>query len=267
MTSVGKGSRNQSSPNRLGGPAGVVLWRRDGSAVGTELPRYELSTVRIGQADMTAEHNTPAQRKPKARRFYIISYSLAHKLADFEVENLDVLLMGDLSLDPPAGKRGFPTYPEKPRVAIGKRKSGPPPSDIELYHSYWLVSDRLKSVFESVDRSAFAFQACDVTLRDGSPGPIYWLCDVVRVLEAFGPKTLEGIRLYQERTGFRYRGFIDDKNLSFDEQAIGEHHVFRTPYSLDDVFCDQVMVDACKNGGIKGVKFHKSFGKLKSESD
>jgi len=33
-------------------------------------------------------------RAPKARKFYIISYSLAHKLAGFEVENLDVLRGG-----------------------------------------------------------------------------------------------------------------------------------------------------------------------------
>src|SRR5262249_39108536 len=148
-----------------------------------------------------------SQRKPKARKFYIISYSLAHKLADFEVENLEVLRGGALALDPPEGRRGFPVYPEKPRVVIGKRKSGPPPSDMELYHSYWLISDRLKSLFEAVDPPAFAFQACDVKLRDGSPGPVYWLCDVVRVLEAFGEPTLQDIQRYRESTGLRYRGF------------------------------------------------------------
>src|SRR5262245_24512987 len=129
-----------------------------------------------------------AGRTLKRRKFYIISYSLRHKLADFEVENLDVLLAatqglfppewGYASLHPVPGQRGFPVYSENPRVVIGKRGTGPPPSDIELYHSYWLVSDRLKSALETVDPSAFAFQACDVKLRDGSPGPVHWLCDV-----------------------------------------------------------------------------------------
>ena len=170
------------------------------------------------------------------------------------------MLAGDTALRPPAGEHGFPIYLEKPRVVIGKRRSGPLPSDIELYHSYWLVSDRLKSVFESVDPSAFAFQACDVKLRDGSAGPVYWLCDVVRVLEAFGEKTLHEVQEYRERTGFRYMGFLNRReDILFDESAIGESHIFRTPYSWDDVFCDQCMKDACKAAMIKGVGLFKCF--------
>jgi len=129
------------------------------------------------------------------RKFHIISWSFFHGLADFEVENLDVLLRsspkypggtGTGAFYPPPGRFGFPNYPEKPHVVIGKRRKGPVPSDIELFHSYWLVSDRLKLLFESVDPFAFAFQACDVSLRDGARGPVYWLCDIIRVLEAFG---------------------------------------------------------------------------------
>jgi hypothetical protein len=208
---------------------------------------------------------TANQRKAKAREFYNISYSLSHGLADFEVENLDVLLPGGRALGPPEGKRGFPIYPEKPRVVIGKRKRGPPPSDIELYHFYWLISDRLKSVFESIDPPAFAFQACDVELRDGSKGPAYWLCDVVRVLEAFGEPTLQEVHRYRERTGNKYRGFAGAKNLLFNEDIIGESHIFRTPYSWGDVFCDQNLKDACKAAGVKGAKFSKCFEPAKKK--
>jgi hypothetical protein len=216
-----------------------------------------------------------AGRKPKTRRFYIISYSLRHKLADFEVENLEVLLAASRALHPasssrayalypPPERQGFPAYPEKPRVVIGKRRSGPPPSDIELYHSYWLISDRLKSLFEKIDPSAFAFQACDVKLRDGSPGPVYWLCDVVRVLEAFGERTLQDIQTYRERTGLTYRGFYGVRDaLAFNESIIGDSHIFRTPYSRDDVFCDQSLKDACRAAGIKGVSFHDCSRKRK----
>jgi Protein of unknown function (DUF1629) len=200
-----------------------------------------------------------SQRNPKASTFYIISYSLAHKLADFEVENLEVLSPGGWALRPPEGRRGFPVYPEKPRVVIGKRRKGPPPSDIELYHSYWLISDRLKSVFEAADPPACAFQACDVTLRDGSPGPAYWLCDVVRVLEAFSEPTLGEIQRYKQTTGYYA---IRHEDLVFDESIIGASHIFRTPYSLD-VFCDQTMKDACKTAGIKGARFRDCSRKKK----
>jgi hypothetical protein len=210
-----------------------------------------------------------ASRKPKARKFYIISYSLRHRKADFEVENKNALIaasgalhppssLGTYALFPPPGRRGFPVYHERPRVIIGKRRSGPPPSDIELYHSYWLTSDRLKSLFESIDPPAFAFLACDVNLRDGSPGPVYWLCDVVRVLEAFDESTVQ-----EFRSGIKKAGLIGDKTLVFNEIVIGDAHIFRTPYS-PNVFCDQVMKDACKAAGMKGVQFHDCFGKVTS---
>jgi hypothetical protein len=187
------------------------------------------------------------------RRFHIISWSFHHALADFEIENLDVLLLSSPrigALYPPPGRRGFPEYPEKPHVVIGKRRKGPPPSDIELFHSYWLVSDRLKLLFESVDPSAFAFQACNITLRDGSQGPVHWLCDVIRVLEAFGQPTVQELRTNRNR-------FPDLKNqraLVFDETVIGDSHVFRTPY-WPAVFCDQSVKDMCRAAGMKGLRF------------
>jgi hypothetical protein len=135
-------------------------------------------------------------------------------------------------------------------VVIGKRRKGPPPSDIELFHSYWLISDRLKLLFEHVDPPAFAFQACDVTLRDGSTGPLNWLCDVVRVVEAFGEPTLQELRTNR----FKFPDLKNARALVFNETVIGDSHIFRTPY-WDAVFCDQSLKDACKAAGIKGARF------------
>jgi hypothetical protein len=193
------------------------------------------------------------------RKFHKISWSFLHARADFEVENLDVLLSsspkypggtGIGALYPPPGRRGFPEYPEKPHVVIGKRRKGPPPSDIELFHSYWLVSDRLKLLFESVDPSAFAFQACNVTLRDGSRGPVYWLCDVIRVLDAFDQPTVQDLRTNRNR----FPTLRDQRTLVFDETVIGDSHIFRTPY-WPDVFCDQSVKDMCRAAGMKGLRF------------
>jgi hypothetical protein len=110
----------------------------------------------------------------------------------------------------------------------------------------------------SIDPQAFAFQTCDVALRDGSPGPVHWLCDVVRVLEAFGEPKLRDIRQFREKTGFTHRGFAGVKDLVFDEAAVGDAHIFRTPYSQGDVFCDEILKDACKQAGMKGVMFGKA---------
>src|SRR5262245_54897964 len=250
MTIGGMRSRLQLLPTTTGLPASapvprMLSWRRGGSGAGSDQSLHGLAALRRGRTDMTGKiaHTATSQRKPKARKFYIISWSVRHKLADFEVENLEAISPVGWAIRPPAGRQGFPVYPEMPRIVIGKRKSGPPPSDIELYHSYWLISDRLKVLFESVDPTAFAFQACDVRLSDGSPGPGYWLCDVVRVLEAFGGSTLEEIRKSGGEAGY-YNLIGSRETLVFNESIIGESHIFRTPYHTA-VICDQILKDAC----------------------
>ena len=198
---------------------------------------------------------TPRQRKPKARKFYILNYGFGEKPKDFEVENLAVLRGSAGSLAPPKGRRGFLVYPETPRVVIGKLgKKASPPTDLELFHSYWLISERLKVLFEELDPEAFAFLACDVRFSDGSPGPAYWLCDVVRVLDAFGQSTLDDLRKHP------YRGLLGDDSLVFNEDAIGSAHIFCTPYAVN-VFVDQSIKDACQRAGMKGTKFVPCFKK------
>jgi hypothetical protein len=185
----------------------------------------------------------------KTRRFYTISWGY-HALPDFEVENQSTLTTTG-SLDPPPGRRGFPEYPEKPRVVIGRRKKGPPPNDIELWSSYWFVSDRLKVLFQSVDPLAFAFQPCDVLVADGSASPVYWLCDVVRVLDAFDAQTTEQLRANR----LKFPALRNARKLIFNEAVIGDAHIFRPTHWVGDVFCDQAVKDACKAAGMKGIRF------------
>jgi Protein of unknown function (DUF1629) len=197
---------------------------------------------------------TANQLKRKARKFYVIDYNVGERQQNWEFKNLAALRVGGKPLGSPAGKRGFPAYPEKPHLVIGKKR-GHPPRDIERFHSYWIISDRLKELFESIDERAFAFQACDVTSADGSTGPVYWLCDVIRVLEAFDQSTVEEIR-----SGRKMPAFLGDKTLVFDEYVIGDSHIFRTPYSVN-VFCDQKLKEECKKSEIKGIRFVESFYK------
>src|SRR5215471_9511384 len=88
------------------------------------------------------QSNPKTARRPKPRRFYILGAGSNYKLADFDVTNLDVLLPENAgALAPPQGRRGFPSYVEKPNIVIGlidDRKTAVSPSDIEPYHAYWL---------------------------------------------------------------------------------------------------------------------------------
>lgn len=259
LSSRGASGRSAYVPRRF---SRMLPWQSGGFAVRPGQTLHGQPALRAGHRDMARElsSNKTNKRGRKARKFYIVSYSMLHKRADFEVENLQALLMGAPSLRPPQGRRGFPVYPEKPRIVIGKRQSGPLPSDIELYHFYWLISDLLKFIFEAVDPSAFVFQECDVFLRDGSPGPSYWLCDVVRIIEAFSDETSNALRGYRKRAGFNVSfSARNNDDLVFNESAVNGHHVFITPYSAAHVFCDQVLKDACREAGIKGISFEKLF--------
>jgi hypothetical protein len=203
----------------------------------------------------------PPKSKSKPRVFHELSWSVFHAKADFEIENLVQLHGHGGALRPPQGRRGFPEYPETPRFVIGRAKKGPLPSDIELFHSYWFISDRMKVLFETLDPEAFAFNRCDVSLADGTPGPKHWLCDVVRVLDAFAEPTRQ--QLAERNTKiFKLR---DDRALVFDEQAIGSARFFRTPYMLPLVFCDDGVKQACKAGGMRGVRFKECSSRLRRQ--
>ena len=91
--------------------------------------------------------------------------------------------------------------------------------------AYWLISDKMTTVFEGVDPDGFALARCSVLMADGTPGPAYWLCDITRV------------------------------NLVSKEDVVGSAHIFRMAHRDPTVICDQRLKDTCKTAGLKGIKF------------
>ena len=125
---------------------------------------------------MMASAATPKRgRKLKSRKFYRMGPDLRSGGATgWKLENESLLLQGELALGPPAGRRGFPEYPEPPRFLFDK-KLGRLPRDIEQYSYFWAISDPMKRLLEAVDSDGFAFARCEVRLSNGEPGPAYWL--------------------------------------------------------------------------------------------
>jgi len=193
------------------------------------------------------------QAKRGARKFYKMSPDFGlNGAAGFEVQNLAVLLQGRRVLVPPPGRQGFPDYPEPPCVLINT-KLGRPPLDLEEYHAYWLISDRAKSVFETVDPCGFTFVRCETRLVDGSPGPGYWLCDVVRVLDAVDEAASRMKIDY--RYGVKMYDLMGRANLVFKEDVVGRSHVFRLAHLEPAVVCDQHLKDACEAAALNGLTF------------
>ncbi|MCP3476990.1 DUF1629 domain-containing protein [Bradyrhizobium sp. CCGUVB1N3] len=205
---------------------------------------------------MNSSANEKRKRKAKARKFYIIGPDarIGGK-GGWEMENLPALLMGRRVLVPPPGQRGFPDFSEPPRLVFDK-SLGRNPRDLEQFHDYWLVSDRMKGVLEQLDPEAFGFVKCVSQNRDRSVGPAYWLCDVLRILDAVDEEKSR-VRIEYDPPDHRKRySLLGGANLFFREEAVGPAHIFRLQFLFPRVICDDLVRDACKEADLKGIGFH-----------
>lgn len=156
-----------------------------------------------------------------------------------------------LILRPEGG--GFPPLAEKPLLVHSPKKGGLP-EDLEGGMSgYWLVSERLRDALVSIDPDGFEFVDSEYRLADGSEGPRYFLCDVTRVIDAVdeGSSKLRIIR-DDGYPGGKFYDLRGGSALAFRKDAVGQAHIFRTPYSGNLVFCDSALRDAVLAAGIGG---------------
>ncbi|MCL1553391.1 DUF1629 domain-containing protein [Xanthomonas nasturtii] len=165
----------------------------------------------------------------------------------FDNEN-ELLTPPKRSLRPWEG--GFPPLREKPRLIYDPTKGAMPQHLEGTFSGYWLVSESLKSVFERVDPLAFEFAETDFLLADGSPGPTYFLCDVVRALDAIDEENSElRIERGSEYVNGKAYNFSGGASLAFRKDVIGSAHIFQLRHSFS-IFCDRVMLDTIRSEGI-----------------
>ena len=204
---------------------------------------------------MSDQKTVSVAKQPSARkrRFYKIG-------PDFRVGGGSGFWVEDESIFPPYGVSRLPA--STPHVPYVFDKSvGSLPYDLELCDHWWLISDRTKAVFETLDPDAFVFVPCVVRMPHACyDGPNYWLCDVVRVLDALDESQSRlriGIRddtRYRDY-GRKYYSFLPDTKLVFREAIIGNAHIFRMAHRDSAVICDQDLKDACKSAGLKRIRF------------
>jgi hypothetical protein len=188
------------------------------------------------------------------RKFYVVTGVISTRGGGLELLNGETLFHGNPPIFvPPPGRRGFRDYPVAP-VFLSDKKLGRTDWDFEGYCGYWLISDRMKIVLERVDPEAFAFLKCRVELPDGSDGPVHWLCDVVRVLDALDEERSK-IGIGVADNGSKAYNFLGVTRLIFKEDAVGPHHVFRMKYYGAARICDEEMRRACKSAGLTGLRF------------
>lgn len=192
-------------------------------------------------------------RKPK-RKFYIIRAGWA--VFPYEYVNYKALVGTGLFVHWP-DERGFGQYPEAPTFLL----EGKDQRDFWQYCYYWFVNERTKAFLERYDPTAFEFLKCEVKLPDGSNGPAHWLCDVVRVRDALVEAKSPGMYVNADVNGKKFYA-LGTGVLTFDEGAVGPHHVFHLMHSKHYAVCDEDFKRAFKDAGLKGMTFY--LGKIPS---
>lgn len=195
--------------------------------------------------------NSSTTNQPKAGEFFKLRPDVRRggKGHGVVFENEQALLTPPrLILKPEEG--GFPALREIPRLVYHLRE-GVPPQDLEGGMSgYWLVSERLRQVMQAIDPGAFVFAETDYRLADGSQGPTYFLCDVVRTVDALDEDASQlNIVISDDYEEGKYYGLTGDVRLAFKRDVLGSAHVFRLPFH-GGVFCDRVFKDAVEAAGI-----------------
>lgn len=191
---------------------------------------------------------------PTPGEFYLMMPDLKYKYSGAVFANADALKTPPRVIVKPQGG-GIPPLKEKPIIQIAK--SGTLPPDLEGgYSGYWLISERLQRVFADVDPEGFAFAECDVRMPDGSKGPAYYLCDVVRTIDALDEENSQlKIEIDDEFVNGKFYNIVGGESLAFRKKAIGQGHIFLTPYSgSSSPFCDRTLFDAVHDAGIRTGK-------------
>jgi hypothetical protein len=162
---------------------------------------------------------------------------------------------GVFVVEPPTGEAD--QYTQRPHLVHVPEK-GELPRDLENVSGIWIVSEALKQVFQKVDAAAFAFVECDFTLSDGNPGPKYYFCNVLRVLDALDePSSRVKIKTdHNFITGEDepFYSIVGGASLVFDKARVGNSHIFRQARSPIDPICDRVMYDALIGARLDGIQ-------------
>ncbi|MCC4606246.1 DUF1629 domain-containing protein [Xanthomonas campestris] len=192
-----------------------------------------------------------SDNKPKKGEFFVLTLDSrtpgpGHGVV-FDNEK-ELLTPPKRSLRPWEG--GFPPLREKPRLIYDPKKGDMPQHLEGMFSGYWLISDKLKFIFEKIDPLAFQFAETDFLMPDGTSGPTYFLCDVIRTLDAVDEGNSElRIERGSEYVNGKAYNFSGGARLSFRKDVIGSAHVFRLSHSFS-IFCDRLMLDAIRSEGI-----------------
>lgn len=201
-----------------------------------------------------------AMNAPKANEFFIIH-------ADIDATVHGVRFVNEDKLRPPGqgmvrpDARGFPSFSELP-MFLATLHEHALRDFYSSFEGYWLVSERLKRVLESVDLQGVQFASTRFVQSDGSEGDKFYLCDVARSLDAVDEDSSD-VRILTE--GFpkgKFYRVAGGASFAFKRDVVQGVHIFRLEFNESLVVCDRRMRDALIEqgfgvmGGDSGMTFY-----------
>ncbi|MDE5443758.1 DUF1629 domain-containing protein [Bradyrhizobium sp. CSA207] len=112
----------------------------------------------------------------------------------------------------------------------------------------------MKTLLESLDAEGVAFVKCEMRYPDGSAAPTYWLCDVIRLLDALDEEKSR-VNITYPAPGRKEYLTLGSSSFLFKEESVGAVHIFRLRSLRQKIVCDQTVKDACKEAGMRGIGF------------
>jgi len=113
----------------------------------------------------------------------------------------------------------------------------------------------MKNVLAKMDAEGQAFVRCEVRLEDGSESPPFWLCDIVRVIEAIDEERSRLRIEFDPNNGEKIYDLLGGASLVFRQDALGNAHIWRCQHLETPVICDESLREACRDAGLKGIRF------------
>ncbi|MDP9838927.1 hypothetical protein J2T09_003699 [Neorhizobium huautlense] len=203
------------------------------------------------------ENEAGLNKGKRIGEYFQISPFFAGGLHGLELENQENLVSFPIvMLGPPVGQKyGFGDFSEKPVLRPNKKSYKNPPKDFEQFHSYWLVSRRVKSVLEKFDPESVSFVECDVFHISGKPlDPEHYLCDVVRKVDALDEVNSKVVRVV-DGDGDRY-SLTGDQEVNFNIQKLGGAHIFRQN-KMTGIYCDAFLRREFLAAGVTNTAYFK----------
>ncbi|WP_232627719.1 imm11 family protein [Methylobacterium sp. Leaf118] len=189
-----------------------------------------------------------------ARKYFIVSHDRNKSLPGLILINESTI---STSGDPTfvlrdSSVRGFPPTKEVPYIKYIKSR-GRKPKEFEKFRDFWLITNRVKEFLESVDAEAFVFMSCRTCIEGHESDGEYWICDVVRTINALDE--LKSDISIDYVGGKKLYNLIGSERYLFLEEKIQSNIIFRMQFAWHKVICNDIFREKCQKKQIKGLTF------------